>query len=135
MTIRSFKTVRAAARGPVFRRGLRIASALITRGLRELLDLATLNFCHADRDGGAGQPPYDHVWLPEPGAFVASARARGGAQCGCDVAAEGPGARLPDDRQFRKDNIAALKAANRDFVLVLRELELLGGDLVAMARR
>ena len=40
-----------------------------------------------------------------------------------------PGAFIGD---FRKDNIAALKAANRDFVLVLHELELLGGDLVAI---
>jgi len=41
-----------------------------------------------------------------------------------------PGYRTIGD--FRKDNIAALKAANRDFVLVLHELELLGGDLVAI---
>ncbi len=41
-----------------------------------------------------------------------------------------PGYRTIGD--FRKDNIGALKAANRDFVLVLHELELLGGDLVAI---
>src|SRR3984957_9515272 len=34
--------------------------------------------------------------------------------------------------KFREDNWAALKAANREFVLVLRELALLGGGLVAI---
>lgn len=33
---------------------------------------------------------------------------------------------------FRRDNWAALKAANREFVLLLRELDLLGGELVAI---
>jgi Transposase DDE domain len=33
---------------------------------------------------------------------------------------------------FRRDNWAALKAANREFVLLLRELQLLGGELVAI---
>jgi hypothetical protein len=53
-----------------------------------MLGLAALGFRHADRDGGAGQPPYDPadllklspVWLPEPGAFLAPAGARGGAR-------------------------------------------------------
>ena len=34
--------------------------------------------------------------------------------------------------KFRKDNRDALKAANRDFVLLARELDLLGGELVAI---
>jgi hypothetical protein len=33
---------------------------------------------------------------------------------------------------FRKDNWAALKAANREFVLMMRELELVGGEVVAI---
>src|SRR6202022_2858535 len=33
---------------------------------------------------------------------------------------------------FRKDNAAALPAANRDFVLLARRLDLLGGELVAI---
>ena len=33
---------------------------------------------------------------------------------------------------FRKDNYAALKKANRDFVLLVRDLDLLGGELVAI---
>ena len=33
---------------------------------------------------------------------------------------------------FRKDNRNALKAANRDFVMLARDLDLLGGDLVAI---
>lgn len=34
--------------------------------------------------------------------------------------------------KFRQENWAALKAANRDFVLILRELDLVGGALVAI---
>lgn len=33
---------------------------------------------------------------------------------------------------FRKDNLAAIKAVNRDFVLMCQELELFGGELVAI---
>ena len=33
---------------------------------------------------------------------------------------------------FRKDNWAALKAANREFVLMMRELKLVGGEVVAI---
>ena len=44
-----------------------------------------------------------------------------------------PGYRVPGldpgIGDFRKDNTAALKATNRDFVLVLHELELLSGDV------
>ena len=38
-----------------------------------------------------------------------------------------PGYRTIGD--FRKENWEALKAVNREFVLLLRELELLGGDV------
>jgi hypothetical protein len=41
-----------------------------------------------------------------------------------------PGYRTIAD--FRKENWAALKAANRDFVLLVRELGLVGGELVAI---
>ena len=34
--------------------------------------------------------------------------------------------------KFRKENWAALKAANRGFVLIMRELELIGGSRVAI---
>ena len=47
-----------------------------------------------------------------------------------------PGYRVPGldpgIGDFRKHNTAALKATNRDFVLVLHELELLSGDVVAI---
>ena len=33
---------------------------------------------------------------------------------------------------FRKDNWAALKAVNREFVLMMRELNLVGGEVVAI---
>ena len=41
-----------------------------------------------------------------------------------------PGYRTIGD--FRKDNVDALKAANRAFVLLLKELDLVGGELVAI---
>ena len=39
-----------------------------------------------------------------------------------------PGYRTIGD--FRKDNVAALKTANRAFVLLLKALDLVGGELV-----
>ena len=41
-----------------------------------------------------------------------------------------PGYRTIGD--FRKDNVDALKAANRAFVLLLKALDLVGGELVAI---
>src|ERR1035441_40655 len=47
-----------------------------------------------------------------------------------------PGYRVPGldpgIGQFRSDNVGPLKQANRDFVLVLRALDLVGGELVAI---
>ena len=110
------------------------------RGLRRALDLAALGFRHADRDGGAGQPPYDPADLLKLYLYGylnqvrSSRRLAREAERNLEVMwlLKGlePGYRTIGD--FRKDNRAALKAANRDFVLVLHELELLGGDLVAI---
>ena len=104
------------------------------------LDLAALGFRHAGGDGGAGQPPYDPADLLKLYLYgylnqVRSSR-RLEREAGRNVELiwllRGlvPGYRTIGN--FRKDNRNALKAANRDFVMLARDLDLLGGDLVAI---
>jgi transposase len=104
------------------------------------LDLAALGFRHADGDGGAGQPPYDPADLLKLYLYgylnqVRSSR-RLEREAGRNVELiwllRGlvPGYRTIGN--FRKDNRNALKVANRDFVMLARDLDLLGGDLVAI---
>jgi transposase len=104
------------------------------------LDLAALGFRHTDGDGGAGQPPYDPADLLKLYLYgylnqVRSSR-RLEREAGRNVELiwllRGlvPGYRTIGN--FRKDNRNALKAANRDFVMLARDLDLLGGDLVAI---
>ncbi len=104
------------------------------------LDLAALGFRHAEGDGGAGQPPYDPADLLKLYLYgylnqVRSSR-RLEREAGRNVELiwllRGlvPGYRTIGN--FRKDNRNALKAANRDFVMLARDLDLLGGDLVAI---
>lgn len=106
----------------------------------EALDLAELGFCHAGGDRGAGQPAYN------PGDLLrlylygylnqvrSSRRLEREATRNLEVMwllrGLAPGYRTIGD--FRKNNWAALKAANRDFVLIARELGLFGGTLVAI---
>jgi len=104
------------------------------------LDLAALAFGHASGGGGAGQPAYDPADLLKLYLYgylnqVRSSRRLeretrrnleliwllGGVQPGYRTIAT-----------FRRDNRAALVAANRDFVLLARRLGLLGGELVAI---
>src|SRR6267154_751992 len=103
------------------------------------LDLAALGFRYAEGDGGAGQPPYDPADLLKLYLYgylnqVRSSR-RLEREAGRNVELiwllRGlvPGYRTIGN--FRKDNRNALKAANRDFVMLARDLDLLGGDLVA----
>ncbi len=104
------------------------------------LDLSALGFRHAARRGGAGQPPFDPADLLKLYLYgylnqVRSSR-RLEREAGRNVELiwllRGlvPGYRTI--AEFRKENRTALKAANRDFVLLARELDLLGGDLVAI---
>ena len=106
----------------------------------EALDLAELGFRHAGRGGGAGQPPYDPADLLKLYLYGYLNQVRSSRR----LEREGwrnleliwllkgltPGYRTIGD--FRKENWAALKAANRDFVVMARELDLLGGALVAI---
>jgi len=104
------------------------------------LDLEEFGFVVPAAAGGAGQPPYhpgDLLKLYIYGYLfrIRSSRAlarelgrnleliwllRGLRPCFRTIAT------------FRKDNWAALKAVNREFVLMMRELDLVGGEVVAV---
>ncbi len=104
------------------------------------LDLEKLGFRHAELGGGAGQPAYDPADLLKLYLYGylnqvrSSRRLEREAQRNLELIwlLKGltPGYRTIAN--FRKDNWAALKAANRDFVLLARELDLVGGALVAI---
>lgn len=104
------------------------------------LDLAKLGFQHADRGSGAGQPPYDPSDLLKLYLYGYINQIRSS----CRLEREAcrnleliwllknlkPGYRTIAG--FRKENWAALRSTNRSFVLLLRELDLVGGTLVAV---
>jgi transposase len=104
------------------------------------LDVAKLGFRHAERAMGVGQPPYDPADLLKLYLYgylnqVRSSRrleqeARRNLELIWLLKGLRPGYRTIGN--FRKENWPALKAANRSFVLLLRELGLLGGELVAI---
>jgi transposase len=106
----------------------------------DALDLKGLGFRHPGSDGGAGQPPYhpgDLLKLYLYGYLhrVRSSRgleqeARRNVELMWLIKRLAPGYRTIAG--FRKDNWAALKATNRDFVVLARELGLLGGELVGI---
>jgi transposase len=104
------------------------------------LDLNKLGFRDVGSDGGAGQPPYDPADLLKLYLYGYLHQGRSSRRLEretrrntevmwllCGLA---PGYRTIAN--FRKDNAAGLKATNRDFVLLARSLDLLGGALVAI---
>jgi len=106
----------------------------------EALDLTTLGFRYAGSCGGAGQPPYDPKDVLKLYLYGYIYRIRSSRRlerearinleliwllCGLTPAFRTIG-------NFRKDNWVALKAANREFVLMMRELELVGETVVAI---
>jgi transposase len=104
------------------------------------LDLVALGFRHADHDGGSGQPPYDPADLLKLYLYGYTNQVRSSRRLEREVLRNveliwllkglTPGYRTIAN--FRRDNVGALKAANRDFVMVLRALDLLGGEMVAI---
>jgi transposase len=105
------------------------------------LDLAKLGFQHADRRVvGVGQPPYDPSDLLKLYLYGYINQIRSSRRLEREACRNleliwllktlKPGYRTIAN--FRKENWAALKAANRSFVLLLRELGLVGGTLVAV---
>src|SRR2546423_2486085 len=104
------------------------------------LELAQLGFRHAERWEGVGQPPYDPGDLLKLYLYgylnqVRSSRrlereARRNLELIWLLKGLAPGYRTI--AKFRTENWAALKQTNRNFVIVLRELDLVGGTLVAI---
>ena len=102
--------------------------------------LAKLGFRHADRGAGVGQPPYDPSDLLKLYLYGYINQVRSSRRLEREACRNleliwllknlKPGYRTIAN--FRKENWAALKAANRSFVLLLRELGLVGGTLVAI---
>ena len=104
------------------------------------LDLAGLGFRHTDGGGGAGQPGYNPADLLKLYLYGYLNKVRSSRclerEAGRNVEVMWllrgltPGYRTISN--FRKDNVDALKAANRAFVLLLKALDLVSGELVAI---
>jgi transposase len=105
-----------------------------------VLDLAKLGFRHADRGVEMGQPPYDPADLLKLYLYGYINQVRSSRRLEREAGRNlelmwllknlRPGYRTIAN--FRKDNWKALKAANRRFVLLARELGLVGGTVVAI---
>jgi transposase len=104
------------------------------------LDLAKLGFRHADRGVEVGQPPYDPADLLKLYLYGYINQVRSSRRLEREACRNleliwllrnlKPGYRTIAN--FRKENWEALKAANRSFVLLVRELGLVGGSVVAI---
>jgi transposase len=104
------------------------------------LDLAKLGFRHADRGMEVGQPPYDPADLLKLYLYGYINQIRSSRRLEKEACRNleliwllknlRPGYRTIAN--FRKENWKALKAVNRSFVLLVRELGLVGGAVVAI---
>jgi transposase len=105
------------------------------------LDLAKLGFRHAERGAEAmGQPPYDPADMLKLYFYGYSNQIRSSRRLEQEACRNleliwllknlRPGYRTIAN--FRKENWQALKATNRRFVLLMRELGLVGGSVVAI---
>src|SRR5664279_3026970 len=104
------------------------------------LDLAKFGFRHADRGMEVGQPPYDPADLLKLYLYGYINQVRSSRRLEREAWRKleliwllknlRPGYRTIAN--FRKENWKALKAVNRGFVLLLRELDLVGGTVVAI---
>ena len=104
------------------------------------LDLAKLGFRHADRRVDMGQPPYDPADLLKLYLYGYINQVRSSRRLEREACRNleliwllkslRPGYRTIAN--FRKENWEGLKAVNRGFVLLLRELGLVGGTVVAI---
>jgi transposase len=104
------------------------------------LDLAKLGFRHAERGAEVGQPPYDPADLLKLYLYGYINQVRSSRRLEREAGRNleliwllkslRPGYRTIAN--FRKENWKALKAANRSFVLLARELGLVGGSVVAI---
>jgi transposase len=104
------------------------------------LKLTKLGFRHADRGVEVGQPPYDPADLLKLYLYGYINQIRSSRRLEREASRNleliwllrnlRPGYRTIAN--FRKENWAALKAMNRSFVLLARELGLVGGSVVAI---
>src|SRR5438874_3213902 len=104
------------------------------------LDLERLGFGHAGSGGGAGQPPHEPADLLQLYLYGYTNRIRSSQALEREAGRNleliwlmkqlVPGYRTIAN--FRRDNWKALKATNREFVLLMRELDLLGREVVAI---
>jgi transposase len=106
----------------------------------DTLDLAKLGFVLAGSDGGPGQPPYHPGDLLKLYLYGYLQRIRSSRALEREAARNLEviwliGGLKPHYRTiagFRKDNWSALKAVNREFVVLARKLDLIGGEVVAI---
>ena len=104
------------------------------------LDLQALGFGHAEANCGAGQPAFDPALLLKLYLYGYQHRVRSSRRLEAETRrnleviwlcqSASPSYKTIAD--FRKNNTAALQATNREFVLLCRELSLLGGSRVAI---
>ena len=106
----------------------------------EGLDLARLGFRHVAGTLGAGQPPYDPRQLLKLYLYGYLMRVRTSRLLEREARRnleliwllQGLAPNYKSIADFRKDNAAALKATNCDFVLMCKELDLYAGQLIAI---
>ena len=106
----------------------------------DTLDLGELGFSHTEYGTQAGQPPYDprvlvKIYLYGYTNSIRSSR-RLSAECRRNMEmiwlAQGAHPSHATVASFRRDNAKALREVNRDFVKLCGELELFGGEQVAV---
>ena len=106
----------------------------------DTLDLQELGIEHAKANNGIGQPAFDPARLLKLYLYgyqegvQSSRRLEGETQRTMEVMwlCQGAKPSYKTIADFRKNTMTALQAANREFVLVCRELALLGGSRVAI---
>jgi transposase len=106
----------------------------------DALNLAQLGFCYPRAPGGPGQPGYDPTDLLKLYLYGYIHRVRSSRRLEVEASRNleliwllrGLRPAYRTIANFRKENWAALKAANREFVLMARELGLVGGEVVAI---
>ena len=104
------------------------------------LDLEALGFAHAEGNCGAGQPAFDPALLLKLYLYGYQHRVRSSRRLEAETRrnleviwlCQGASPSYKTIADFRKNNTAALRAVNREFVLLCRELSLLGGSRVAI---
>ena len=106
----------------------------------DTLDLQALGFRHTEEHCGAGQPAYDPGLLLKLYLYGYQHRVRSSRRLEAEThrnleviwLCQGAKPSYKTIADFRKDNLASLRATNREFALLCRELSLLGDSRVAI---